>query len=64
MNALELADQLNTLEPSYTAMDEAADMIRQQHAQIQALQKTIDSLFGGLESSIALNKELVLRNQE
>ena len=37
MNALELADELETIEPNYTSLDEAAAMIRQQHAEIEAL---------------------------
>jgi hypothetical protein len=34
-----------------------------QQAEIEALKKTIESLFGGLESSLALNKAQTERNQ-
>jgi hypothetical protein len=38
------------------------DMANKQ-AEIEALKKTIESLFGGLESSLALNKAQTERNQ-
>jgi phosphate uptake regulator len=37
-------------------MDDFKDVARQQQAEIEALKKTVDSLFNGLESSLALNK--------
>lgn len=68
MNALEIADQLDWVCKKHIVaigdcdFKEAAAMLRQQNAQIEALQKTIDSLFGGLESSIELNKAQALRD--
>ena len=67
MNANELADALQETEPYYSTdyklFDKAATMLRQQQAEIEALKKTIESLFGGLESSLALNKAQTERNQ-
>jgi hypothetical protein len=71
MTANELADELEV--KSKTAEDHgtianrakmAAAMIRQQQAEIEALKKTIDSLFSGLDSSLALNKAQAERNNE
>jgi hypothetical protein len=67
MNANELADKLmSSLTMEYDCdeyMEKAATMLRQQQAEIEALKKTIESLFGGLESSLALNKAQVERKQ-
>jgi hypothetical protein len=63
MNANELADELENTYPFVGVMEVAATMLRQQQAEIEALKKTIESLFGGLESSLALNKAQVERKQ-
>jgi hypothetical protein len=70
MNANELADELENgaqrAEDHATIairVTKAATMLRQQQAEIEALKKTIESLFGGLESSLALNKAQTERNQ-
>lgn len=58
MNANELADLLDfdakTL--NWGSFSNAAAMLRQLQAENDALRKTVDSLFAGLESSINLNK--------
>lgn len=58
MNANELADWIEELDSKLHLIDlfKAATMLRQQQAEIEALRKTIESLFGGLESSLKLNK--------
>ena len=64
MNANELANLLE-VDSWYKLVtrEEIAAMLRQQQAEIEALKKTIESLFGGLESSLALNKTQTERNQ-
>lgn len=65
MNANELADYIT--ENSYigtVTMEDVAAMLRQLQAENDALRKTVDSLFSGLESSLALNKAQVERNNE
>ena len=78
MNANELANLLE-VDSWYKLVtrEEIATMLRQQQEQIdkltaivalremeiEALKKTIESLFGGLESSLALNKAQTERNQ-
>jgi plasmid maintenance system antidote protein VapI len=49
-----LADQL----------EQAANMLRQLQTENDALRKTVDSLFAGLDSSLALNKAQAERNNE
>ena len=44
-------------------MEDLKSVVRQQQAEIEALKKTIDSLFNGLESSLNLNKAQAERNQ-
>jgi len=77
MNANELADELledlkeidlfNVDSDMYGNrqhyIEQLESVVRQQQAEIEALKKTIESLFGGLESSLALNKAQVERNQ-
>jgi len=64
MNANELADLLE-VDSWYKLVtrEEITTMLRQQQDEIDALKKTIESLFGGLESSLALNKAQTERNQ-
>jgi len=70
MNANELADQLDSFlkeeeqlpwGTKHVYLDQASTMLRQQQAEIEALKKTISSLFGGLEASLDLNKAQALR---
>ena len=77
MNANELADELledlkeidlfNVDSDMYGNrqhyIEQLESVVRQQQAEIEALKKTIESLFGGLESSLALNKAQVERKQ-
>lgn len=62
MNALELADELDKYKGIATR--DAATMLREQQAEIEALKKTISSLFGGLEASLDLNKAQALRKAQ
>jgi hypothetical protein len=70
MNANELAKELSEFmtEDEYTDLDKtifkAAAMLRQLQAENEALKKTVDSLFAGLDSSLALNKAQAERNNE
>jgi hypothetical protein len=61
MNANELADLLETTE---WTNNKAAAMLRQLQAENDALRKTVDSLFAGLDSSLALNKAQVERQEK
>jgi hypothetical protein len=61
MTANELADLLETTE---WTNNKAAAMLRQLQAENDALRKTVDSLFAGLDSSLALNKAQAERNNE
>jgi hypothetical protein len=57
MNADELDEIVKHLENArYVGASKAAAMLRQLQAENDALRKTVDSLFAGLESSLALNK--------
>ena len=62
MNANELADLVECACCAY--QKEAAAMLRQLQAENDALRKTVDSLFAGLDSSINLNKAQAERNNE
>ena len=66
MTANELADLLDfdakTL--NWKSFHDAATMLRQLQAENDALRKTVDSLFAGLDSSLALNKAQAERNNE
>lgn len=71
MNANELADEVMEhykaeLPRGFNVnwMKETATMLRQLQAENDALRKTVDSLFAGLDSSIALNKAQAERAQE
>ena len=67
MNANELADKLDwhwDNDCRSPAVSKAAEMLRQLQAENDALRKTVDSLFAGLDSSLALNKAQVERNNE
>lgn len=55
MNANELADLIGMCGDGGYNQD-AANMLRQLQAENDALRKTVDSLFAGLDSSLALNK--------
>jgi hypothetical protein len=63
MNALELAHELDVAN-DHGYCSAAANMIRQLKAENDALRKTVDSLFLGMESSIELNKAQSLRNDK
>lgn len=72
MNAYELAEKLETCclvswgectpedydTDIWTKM-RSASMLRQQQEEIERLKSLVDSLFGGLETSLQLNKELI-----
>ena len=62
MNANELADTAENACCAY--QKEIAAMLRQLQAENDALRKTVDSLFAGLDSSINLNKAQAERNNE
>jgi hypothetical protein len=64
MNALELADTLEQGHWEGGTRERAAAMLRQLKAENDALRKTVDSLFLGMESSIELNKAQTLRNEK
>jgi hypothetical protein len=67
MNANELADKLDwhwDNDCRSPAVSKAAEMLRQLQAENDALRKTVDSLFAGLDSSLALNKAQAERNHE
>lgn len=70
MNALELADALDWVCKNHLVAIGDADfkatsiMLRQLKAENDALRKTVDSLFLGMESSIELNKAQALRDQK
>ena len=49
--------------PLYTKA-QLDEMLRQLQAENDALRKTVDSLFAGLDSSLALNKAQVERNEK
>jgi peptidoglycan hydrolase CwlO-like protein len=63
----DLDKQFNDMQDKAIAGSEnvatASWVIKQQQSEIDALKKTIESLFGGLESSLALNKAQTERNQ-
>jgi hypothetical protein len=50
--------------PSQCCCSPADIMLRQLQAENDALRKIVDSLFEGLDSSLALNKAQVERNNE
>jgi hypothetical protein len=66
MNANELADKLNLFwhTENDKLFEDAATMLRQLQAENDALRKTVDSLFAGLDSSLALNKAQVERQEK
>jgi hypothetical protein len=69
MNANEIADDLKKyfITEGYWESDlieMAETMLRQLQTENEALKKTVDSLFAGLESSLALNKAQVERNNK
>jgi hypothetical protein len=67
MNANELADKLDwhwDNDCRSPAVSKAAEMLRQLQAENDALRKTVDSLFAGLNSSLALNKAQVERQEK
>lgn len=72
MNVNQLADELEMWGRDLLALNmkggipviEGAKMLRQQQAEIEALKKTISSLFGGLEASLDLNKAQALRKAQ
>jgi hypothetical protein len=61
MTANELADLLETTE---WTNNKAAAMLRQLQAENDALRKTVDSLFAGFDSSLALNKAQMERQEK
>ena len=69
MNANELAKELSEFmtEDEYTKLDKtifkATTMLRQLQAENDALRKTVDSLFAGLDSSLELNRAQAERAQ-
>jgi len=63
MNAYELADLIGMCGDGGYNQD-AATMLRQLKAENDALRKTVDSLFLGMESSLALNKAQVERQKK
>jgi hypothetical protein len=65
MTADELDEIVKHLEnANYFGASKAAAMLRQLQAENDALRKTVDSLFAGLDSSLALNKAQAERVQE
>jgi hypothetical protein len=68
MTANELADKLmSSLTMEYDCdkyMEQAATMLRQQHAEISLLQEYVCQLEKGLDSSINLNKAQALRKAQ
>lgn len=65
MNADELDEIVKHLENArYVGASKASAILRQLQAENDALRKTVDSLFAGLESSLALNKAQAERAQE
>jgi hypothetical protein len=67
VNANELADKLDwhwDNDCRSPAVSKAAEMLRQLQAENDALRKTVDSLFAGLDSSLALNKAQVERQEK
>jgi hypothetical protein len=66
MNANELADKLQELDSKLHLIElfKSATMLRQLQAENDALRKTVDSLFAGLDSSLALNKAQVERQEK
>jgi hypothetical protein len=67
MNANELADDAKNISNTIEALEfvqKAVPLLRQLQAENDALRKTVDSLFAGLDSSLALNKAQMERNNE
>lgn len=65
MNADELDEIVKHLENArYVGASKAAAILRQLQAENDALRKTVDSLFAGLESSLALNKAQAERQEK
>jgi hypothetical protein len=66
MTAYELAEiqAFKTEELTMWERNHTAKMLRQLQAENDALRKTVDSLFAGLDSSLALNKAQAERNNE
>jgi hypothetical protein len=65
MTAYELADYLFDITDCETSpYHQAATMLCKLEAENEALKNTIESLFAGLESSLALNKAQAERNNE
>ena len=64
MNANELAEKLEQGHWEGGARERAATMLRQLKSENDALRKTVDSLFYGLDSSLKLNKAQAERQQK
>jgi hypothetical protein len=65
MTVNELADYLFDITDCETSpYHQAATMLCKLEAENEALKKTVDSLFAGLESSLALNKAQMERNHD
>jgi hypothetical protein len=66
MNANELADELQACftKADWEYVEETAIMLRQLKAENDALRKTVDSLFAGLDSSLRLNKAQAERQEK
>jgi hypothetical protein len=64
MNANELADKLKQGHWEGGTREQAATMLRQLKAENDALRKTVDSLFAGLDSSLELNKAQAERQKK
>jgi hypothetical protein len=66
LNAYELADELQACftKADWGYVEETAIMLRQLKAENDALRKTVDSLFAGLDSSLRLNKAQAERQEK
>ena len=73
MTANELADAIDkyldsiledAIHPIEEVLDQSIIMLRQLQAENDALRKTVDSLFDGLDSSLAFNKALLERQDK
>lgn len=68
MTANELADALEQAksisEVARLVKEETIPMLRRLNAENEALKKTVDSLFDGLNSSLLLNKAQAERNEK
>ena len=67
MNANELANALESMTTGWfddLTLNQSAIMLRQLKSENDALRKTVDSLFYGLDSSLKLNKAQAERQQK